>query len=764
MNRQVKCLFVGTLLLCMAGIASASIVGYWPLDGDANDLSGNGLHGTVVTADPDGDPNWVLVGEGPGQALSLVGVNDYVNIDGYKGILATDGVQAAFSIAAWIKSTADGEILTWGINGLARRNTFRINGDGLRAEHSSGNLRGRTMVRDGEWHHAGLTVVAGGNLRPENCKLYIDGLEETEYFSGGSTRYNLTAGPDMHIGNMAYNNTRWFPGIIDEVHFYSRVLDPNQMMEVMNGAIASWPDAGDFSPGNGSLVEATWVALSWGAGDGADSHNVYFGTSEDLGPDQLVSSQTEIGFDVTDLAQGQTYYWRIDEVQAVQDANDLVFPGALVSFTVPVQAAYDPSPENGTVNAIVSSLSWTGGWSPLMHAVYVTDAGAGAINNGSVEPTILIRDASLAVGLEAGTTYFWAVDEFYGDHWALGDILSFSTAPNVAADPNADPSLVAYWTFDEEAGSTALDMSGNNYHAALINGIERVESGAGEGSGNALNFTDNDQYGAISGLVYETSGIPEVTVFAWIRTAISTDQYILSYDRNEYYRLEINGLGGGDGQVGWDVWTDAGQIDYGSEKRVDDDEWHHVAGVFDKGTATIFIDGVAEPSVTLGTTMGTGNRRFGFIASNSEATSYDGANSGGGSITYLDELKIFSRAFSADEMRNMFTNVAQALDPDPANGATVLPGIVGLTFTPGEGAVSHNVYLSENDFDSVNAGADSVFVGNVVNPAILLGIGIPPDPFVGGLTPGATYFWRIDEVDADGNVAAGKVWSFTLSL
>jgi len=65
--------------------------------------------------------------------------------------------------------------------------------------------------------------------------------------------------------------------------------------------------------------------------------------------------------------------------------------------------------------------------------------------------------------------------------------------------------------------------------------------------------------------------------------------------------------------------TSSGQVDYGSVTRVDDGRWHHVTGVFDNGTLTIYIDGVAEPSASGGSTFGSGNTRYGFIGANSEA-------------------------------------------------------------------------------------------------------------------------------------------------
>ena len=176
--------------------------------------------------------------------------------------------------------------------------------------------------------------------------------------------------------------------------------------------------------------------------------------------------------------------------------------------------------------------------------------------------------------------------------------------------------------------------------------------------------------------------------------------------------------------------------------------------VFDRRAGTVLLDGTTDATPVSGTNFDQADGSpFTVGDTDHIETPYSGL---------LDDLRIYNRAFSATELIQMFTNVKQALDPEPADGATVLPGIVGLTFTPGEGAVSHDVYIAMDDFDAVVAGGDT-FVGNQVAPAILLGLGIPPDPFVGGLTPGSTYYWRIDEIDADGAVTVGKVWSFTLS-
>ena len=85
MCKKILC-FVVTAMLAIAGSTVVGDVitgleGYWPLDDDAQDFSGNDHHGTVI-----GDPQFVVDGVFGG-ALEFDG-DDFVSMDGYKGIMA----------------------------------------------------------------------------------------------------------------------------------------------------------------------------------------------------------------------------------------------------------------------------------------------------------------------------------------------------------------------------------------------------------------------------------------------------------------------------------------------------------------------------------------------------------------------------------------------------------------------------------------------------------------------------------------------------
>ena len=102
-------------------------------------------------------------------------------------------------------------------------------------------------------------------------------------------------------------------------------------------------------------------------------------------------------------------------------------------------------------------------------------------------------------------------------------------------------------------------------------------------------------------------------------------------------------------------------------------------------------------------------------------------------------------------------------NPDPPDGAIVRDTWAGLSWTPGDFAASHDMYLGEN-FDDVDAGTADMFRGNQAE--IYFTIGFPGFPYSDGLVPGTTYYWRIVEVNdlhPKSPWGKGPVWSFSIA-
>ncbi|MHC4120694.1 MAG: PKD domain-containing protein [Planctomycetota bacterium] len=104
---------------------------------------------------------------------------------------------------------------------------------------------------------------------------------------------------------------------------------------------------------------------------------------------------------------------------------------------------------------------------------------------------------------------------------------------------------------------------------------------------------------------------------------------------------------------------------------------------------------------------------------------------------------------------------AFATTPIPADGAVHPDTWANLMWTEGISSASYDVYFGEN-FVDVQDGSAEVFQGN--QAWIYFSVGFAGFPYPDGLVRSKTYFWRIDDVGADGTVMnKGKIWSFTVS-
>jgi hypothetical protein len=112
-----------------------------------------------------------------------------------------------------------------------------------------------------------------------------------------------------------------------------------------------------------------------------------------------------------------------------------------------------------------------------------------------------------------------------------------------------------------------------------------------------------------------------------------------------------------------------------------------------------------------------------------------------------DTLTIIEGAFLSPVIRAddpLPVIYAKAQNPNPADGAVDYDGS-SVEWTAGISAVSHKVYLSADaTIDDADLAAETDLTIHLAT-----------------LDPGVTYSWRVDEVEADGAVVEGDVWSFT---
>jgi hypothetical protein len=179
-------------------------------------------------------------------------------------------------------------------------------------------------------------------------------------------------------------------------------------------------------------------------------------------------------------------------------------------------------------------------------------------------------------------------------------------------------------------------------------------------------------------------------------------------------------------------------------------EWLHVALTWDNGAYVVYVDG---EEVSRGTYTGLSDLHPYANIGNDGSLGPDAS-----SVPYepfagiLDEVRIYDRAILADEVKEIVElpafPLATAWAPNPPDGdVTVMTPLFQWKAAPT--ARLHEVYLGTDP----NLGPD-----DLVQPRSPMVLYYHPP----GLIPGTTYYWRVDEIEADmTTVHTGKVWTFT---
>ncbi len=310
----------------------------------------------------------------------------------------------------------------------------------------------------------------------------------------------------------------------------------------------------------------------------------------------------------------------------------------------------------------------------------------------------------------------------------------------VTASFAAEPNLVAWWQFDEGTGTIAYDSAGSN-DGNLVNGPVWTTGKIGGG----LSFDGTDDYvNCGSG----ASNYDNITVSAWMKTStfgalVSNHYYYNSY--GTWYTLFSNVIEIGDNsQGGYKYLT--------FNTPTLDGLWHHVVYTKNGINHAIYVDGSLDQQFTSNADISQNVPLFigrKWITSNSNPWLFNGI---------IDDVRIYDRALSAEEIYALSKIINKALLPYPSDEASCVTPNVALTWRPGDNVVFHDVYLG-TDFNEVNEANTSDISGiykgrqdaNFYTPL--------------GLQERSTYYWRIDEVnDADINSPwIGNVCSFTTS-
>ena len=248
-------------------------------------------------------------------------------------------------------------------------------------------------IGSNEWHAVVMVIRDGAEAEEaDKFEMWMDGLLIGKAVGGqihnhgddtgfGHTNQNTV----FHDDDGSGDNRDWFGGVIDEIWVLNEALTEVQLSQIG----LSRTNAKNPIPASEAVDVLRDTTLIWEAGEFAQTHDVYLGTAFDdvndasrASPMDVLVSQGQVAanYDPGRLEFGQTYYWRVDEVNGAPD--NTIYKGETWSFEVepfayPVEnisvvassADADADPEN-TVNG--SGLDEAGRHSVASEGMWVS--------------------------------------------------------------------------------------------------------------------------------------------------------------------------------------------------------------------------------------------------------------------------------------------------------------------------------------------------------------------------------------------------------
>lgn len=457
-----------------------------------------------------------------------------------------------------------------------------------------------------------------------------------------------------------------------------------------------------------------------------------------------------------------------------KDFYDAAGVRELSSLTNPSSAWWDKSDSGLCIHDVsATSTTMTFSFGDPGNLVLMPAAGLSAMGfeSGDVTPTsktfTLYNSGSVALGWSGSANVPWLTVSPAGGALAPGTnaTLNVMINDNVRALPVGDASgavtitnlssnerlqrrvslalgrkgLAAYWAMDDSTGTLASDLSGAGLNGTL-RASARWTAGRHRG-GITLTSSTNSCVDFPPLNLYRNT----VTMSAWVKRngKQASSAGILAWRGTN----TTAGMFFGSNQNLRYRWNNTpNTYNYESGIFIPDGAWCFVAAVIEPDRATLYVyDGRELRSAV--------NRVAHDIEEFDNAgkigwDTYDSTRVFKGDI---DDVRVYNCALTPSEVRALATIGGRAENPQPAHGARGVESAV-LRWLPAPGAVAHRVYLGTSAAAVAAAGPGSPeFRGAVNGPTFM----------AEGLGSGATWHWRVDEVNAAGEVATGLVWSFT---
>ena len=603
---------------------------YYPMNGNANDASGNGLNGTLQG----GVTNDLNRFDEPSSALRLNGTNGFID--------APDGDyfgSGSFSISSWMRLSAFNtwsRIMDFGI-GQANQNVLIGATNGTTGRPAIQTYNGTTpstvvtapnAVTLNQWTHVAFVFENGAG------RLYVNGSlvnQGPQLFPQSIVRTLC------YIGRSNWASDGFLNGTLDDFRIYNRVITEAELAAM----VMEQPEPLNIITDGGTLCAGNTVNLRVINSQPGVSYRLrnaqslaFIGNAQNGTGDTLTFSSGA-------LTTGITF-----EFVATS-----LLSGCERVITVPSNITVLPLPDaptaiNGSV--CLSGEVTIGASSPVNNATYnwyLTPTGGNPIagNNTATFVTPV---------LTTSRDYYVSVVNANGCESARSVVSAVVINPlNPPVDLVSD--LILFYRMD----GNITDESGNNINGTVLGGPSFYSSDRNGNENAALNIGPG---------AYVDAGNPEafnaltnqVTISMWVRQTQSffgSQTPLLNKWGGTGIYMALDGFNASNPQnpVRWRI---NGSNFLNSNTNVPLLQWHHIVCTYNGAQLRIYQNGVLTGTLNqTGNIPGTGNNlQIGRQSNGLGAIDFRGD---------LDQVRVYARALNQSEVSTLFNNESVAFGP-----------------------------------------------------------------------------------------------------
>jgi hypothetical protein len=665
---------------------TAGLVAYYPFNGNANDSSGNGIHGTVNGATPTTD----RFGKSNSAYLFK---NNYILIPNNKKFETKN-----YSVSFWASTVSSVRMnpLVKTIYQNANQEqfafAFNFNNEGVTFSTKYGTecTPGIGWQNNGDVkkYNDGIFHQYTGTVDGNKIRFYVDG-KLIKTIIGPNDSSSACFGGDIQVGRNWQIDDTYFDGKIDDIRIYNRALDSTEVVSLYNtekpssltsGLVAYYPFNGNASDssGNGLNGNVNGAQLTTDRFGKANAAYLFNGVTDKI----VVPNSSKLSFQ-TENKMSLSYWVTIQSLDATKisfivtkqtgsgDSQDGWNSGIETSKVITVRIQNG----SGTPSSFLFSNSKDSiSIGKTYHIVQVIDNGTILVYiNGSLSSKV--TGATGILGDNSSDMYIgmptWSAGNAKGFNGIIDDIriynrpLDSSEVANLynAEKPsNLTSGLVAYYPFNGNAN----DESGNSNNG-IINGATL----SSDRFGNA-----NKSYYFSNSFIRMPNpgplGTSQRTISFWSKTVsnYTGNGFIVSYGSNNSggseFGVRVDNLCGNAPNVDINLST----VSYKSSQPISNNEWHHYTVTYNPtdGPLVTNIKYYVDGNLVKTSCAASGTSQYQINTINEEPLTIgrwcDLTNTQGGGYFFngnIDDIRIYNRALDSIEVNNLYNSEKPSL-------------------------------------------------------------------------------------------------------